>query len=791
MKTRSFHLEIFLISCAALIVEISYTRIFSFKFSSYFTYVIIAFALLGIGAGGVFVSLSERLRATATSRLVAILAPVGAAGIAAGYLAIALLEFSTYELSLRDLAYLALACLALFAAFLALGLLIARILAARIDSFPRLYLADLAGAGLGCAASVPLMLTLTPPGGIILASGLVAAAGLRSAWRESRPWAGLVALTAVLLVVGSVNRGWLPDPVVDTAKTMGRPKMEQNGGRSVFHRWHPIFRVDVLEGSNPRQKVLAHDGRIGSVLWRYDAPERIGAKENLLPFAVARRDPRVLIVGSAGGREIGVSLDSGASEVVGVELNPVTVSLLRDHFADFTGRLPEREEVTLINAEGRSFLRREQGEYDIIWFVAPDSYATMNAAQSSGFVLVEAYLYTREAIRDAVSRLAPGGVLCIQFGEVRPETAPIRTSRFLATARRALADLGIRDFGRHVLIAETPRLFTLTTILVSPTPFAEDQIDAFLEAADRFAEIEPIYAPGRVSEPETLPYRIITLPDPAAAIERSPFQVSPVSDDAPFFWHFVRWRDVLLPGRLKRLAFLDGTQGRGEIALLTMLGVCVVFAAGFLLLPFLAIRADFALLPAKGWAFLYFSVLGLGFMGYEISLIQKLTLFLGYPTYTLMVTLAGLLVSAGIGSLLTERYAHRGRVAVIVLIAILAALTVFLQFGIDVVAREIGAQPLGIRIAVALAILSPLGLCLGAFMPLGLRALSSHTPPAKHVEYVAWGWAVNGFFSVIGSMLVTILCMSFGFRIVLLLSLGLYLTTVVTLPRLAGRGTAS
>ena len=41
-------------------------------------------------------------------------------------------------------------------------------------------------------------------------------------------------------------------------------------------------------------------------------------------------------------------------------------------------------------------------------------------------------------------------------------------------------------------------------------------------------------------------------------------------------------------------------------------------------------------------------------------------------------------------------------------------------------------------------------------------------------EYVAWSWAVNGVFSVIGSLLATILSMSFGFRAVLLLALAIY-----------------
>ena len=54
-KERGYHLEIFLISFAALLLEISYTRIVSFKLFYYYTYLVIGLALLGIGTGGVLI----------------------------------------------------------------------------------------------------------------------------------------------------------------------------------------------------------------------------------------------------------------------------------------------------------------------------------------------------------------------------------------------------------------------------------------------------------------------------------------------------------------------------------------------------------------------------------------------------------------------------------------------------------------------------------------------------------------------------------------------------------------
>ena len=57
-------------------------------------------------------------------------------------------------------------------------------------------------------------------------------------------------------------------------------------------------------------------------------------------------------------------------------------------------------------------------------------------------------------------------------------------------------------------------------------------------------------------------------------------------------------------------------------------------------------------------------------------------------------------------------------------------------------------------------------------MPLGLGVVAGLGPHAD--EYVAWGWAVNGFFSVIGSVGTTILAMAYGFRTVQVVALCVY-----------------
>jgi hypothetical protein len=206
--------------------------------------------------------------------------------------------------------------------------------------------------------------------------------------------------------------------------------------------------------------------------------------------------------------------------------------------------------------------------------------------------------------------------------------------------------------------------------------------------------------------------------------------------------------------------------------LLTLLGLVTVFAAVTLLVPLLLRWAVWHSIPHKTAAGVYFAALGLGFIFFEVTRIQRLTLFLGYPTYSLTVTLFALRLSTGAGSLAIEQ-ALVGRDRAVATIGVLLALLVGgYLFGLGPLMAHAGTAPFAARVVIAIVVLLPLGLCLGAFMPLGLRSVAALTPHAQ--EYVAWAWAVNGFFSVVASVLATLLSMSFGFRAVMRMALAIY-----------------
>ena len=62
-----------------------------------------------------------------------------------------------------------------------------------------------------------------------------------------------------------------------------------------------------------------------------------------------------------------------------------------------------------------------------------------------------------------------------------------------------------------------------------------------------------------------------------------------ITDDGPFFWHFSSFGDVL--GDITRpINALDPEDAIGERVMLLLLGVAILLAAVFLLLPFAFVR---------------------------------------------------------------------------------------------------------------------------------------------------------------------------------------------------------
>jgi len=243
--------------------------------------------------------------------------------------------------------------------------------------------------------------------------------------------------------------------------------------------------------------------------------------------------------------------------------------------------------------------------------------------------------------------------------------------------------------------------------------------------------------------------------------DRYPFDVRPATDDAPFFFNFYKWSGLLRGGRR---AGADGAFNYhsdfpiGHFVLgISMLQI-LALAALLIFLPLRKLRASGVRTPGTGRIFLYFAALGLGFMLFEIALMQKLVIFLGHPTYALSVVLTSLLASAGLGSLWSGRIQQvRREHLMMMLVGVLVAVAINLMFVNFLIPHLLGLS-LWLRVLVVIVILVPTGFVLGMPFPSGIRVVEQTCP-----HLIPWGWAINAFFSVFGSIFCIVLSMAIGF----------------------------
>ena len=341
--------------------------------------------------------------------------------------------------------------------------------------------------------AIPLISSLGPPAVVMVSAFVFAAAGLIATTNLRSVTGAIGGALAVGLAILVIANGVLPDVNTEATKSHVTPE---------FSEWGPVFRVDVV-GATEDAKILAHDGSYGSGIHRYDGdPTSLTSYENearAIPFRLLGRDnDHTLIIGSAGGNEILAALHFGSKKIEGVELNPVTIGLLKGKYADFTGHLTDIPNVTIHQADGRSFLARSDDSYDLVWYVAPDSYAANNAASSGAFVLSESYLYTVQMIRETLSHLTDDGIMVVQFGELDFEGQPNRTERYVNTAREAFRQLGVDDPSKHMVVAaELNEGFgDLSTIILKRTPLTTSRGRPGRRGAARRAEDEAAVRAG-------------------------------------------------------------------------------------------------------------------------------------------------------------------------------------------------------------------------------------------------------------------------------------------------------
>jgi len=182
--------------------------------------------------------------------------------------------------------------------------------------------------------------------------------------------------------------------------------------------------------------------------------------------------------------------------------------------------------------------------------------------------------------------------------------------------------------------------------------------------------------------------------------------------------------------------------------------------------------------PRRLRAAIYFGSIGTAFVLTVSIWVQKFTLYLAHPLYALPVVLAGCLAFAGTGSQVTARVPRRsarGRAAI-------AAIGLMLMIGLQAgllpgLLHGAPHLPSTAKIALVLACMAPLAVCMGALFPLGMTRLTYHDS-----ALLPWAYTINSCASVVAVLLTSLLSIHFGQTTVLAIAMVLYGIAAASVP---------
>jgi hypothetical protein len=188
---------------------------------------------------------------------------------------------------------------------------------------------------------------------------------------------------------------------------------ENPGTEIVKTQWNSFSRIDVVEGPTVNcdssaldpifgQPQCASEGIVAKIFidggagtniisWdgSADSRQELSSWMQYLPFTMMK-DPKTLIIGSGGGRDVIAAITSGNTDVTTVEINPMIVDTVK-RYGEKAGNIYTHPYVDANVDEGRSFVSRSIDKNDIIYIPFVDNWASVS---SGGLGVSENFLYT-------------------------------------------------------------------------------------------------------------------------------------------------------------------------------------------------------------------------------------------------------------------------------------------------------------------------------------------------------------------------------------------------------------
>jgi hypothetical protein len=747
----------------------------------HFAYMIISIALLGFGAAGTFLTIFQQKLEKNYYTLfpfllivTAILIPV-VVGIANSE-AVRFDSLLIFQDS-RHIGKLILTYFIFFLPFLTGALAIGMSFSKFADRIGKIYFSNLIGSGIGGIIALFFMQWIIPEQQSFAVAILAFLGGIVSLPKNKKSLIRIIVplSTLILIILFFYPPRLTPSEYKDISKTMLLPDAKVEYQKSTPHGFVEIVSSPILRyapgvslayrDSFPIRKVVFNNGNwMGCLL-----PQPLEANEtNILDYTPQALPYHIdniknaLIINAGTGENVLLALSQQVARITTNETNPEIFNILRQSFEGFY-------QVQPYQTMPRTLLTPDTNKYDLIELPIIGSFFG-----NSGLNAVEPrYELTIEALREMWSKLSEKGMISLSCWM----DYPVRNAyRLLATISLLLDENDIAHPPHHVVAI---RSWCAITFLVKKSPFKRDEINKVrLFCENRM--FDPLVLPEK-QEIERDKYNILqdttffTHVDQLLSHEKEtlirqyPYRIHPTTDDRPFFFQFVRFKQIpqlISSIREKNFPFLD----IGYVLIILTFVQIVLIAAIFILLP-LSFRPWKS--RNKKWVLMYFSGLGVAYMFLEMVFIQHFTFYFGEPTYAASATLGILLFTSGLGSYYSGKFQNNKKMRLAIPLVIAAILVLYAFVLSPILTATIGiALPLKITIAVVL--LGTLGFFLGMPFPIGIDYLSG-----KNTDDIPWAWALNGYFSVISTVLATIISVELGY--LLLLSMAAFIYALVSI----------
>jgi spermidine synthase len=747
-KLNRIYIVAFVIGCSSLTIEIAFTRLLSVISYYHLAFFAVSTAMLGMTAGAVRVFTKENLyrgskllHSISNACLGFSISSVLSA-VALCFIPVSVGAFFTKTIALLGLTFFC------SLPFYFSGIIVTSLLTRSGFSVSRIYASDLIGASFGCLFVLAGLNYFDAVSFIILSgsSGVICFLLLNGKAYLKRSFF----LIAGILLLSFFNRF-----TSNSIRPLFVKGEIENSSDHLLERWNSFSRVLIFQkkmepaqlwGKSPafsdkktEQYFMSIDGDAATVVRKYSSSadaEHLGYDLTALAYYL-RTKPAVCVIGVGGGKDVQTAIAFGSNKITGIDINPVFIDLLQHQFNSFSG-LANHPEVFLKTDEARSFLSHSKDKYDIIQMSLVDTWAATGAG---AFSLSENNLYTVEAWETFFNRLSDSGLLTVSRWYNSKDLG--ETGRLVSLAVASAFKAGISEPSRHIVLVT---INNLANLIFSKRAFSETDILMLRQKISQL-QFQPVLIPGEGCSNSILKNIINarSTKDLGRRVNGYALNYKPPTDENPYFFN------MLKIGNLNFKSF-DVEQGvmRGNlqatVTLLALIGCLLLFAIGTIGIPLFLKDRNFFSDKRTKYEATYFSLIGAGFMLTEIALIQRLSVFLGHPVYALVVLLFTMILSTGIGSLLSKKIlsVRRHLLTLYPLIAVVAILGLGLL--IPRIILVLITESMLLKVSTSALLIFPLGFCLGWFFPLGMKLVSS-----SNSIKTSWYWALNGIFGVLFS----------------------------------------